>query len=264
MKNRFLIYAIFFTSVALISFSGITSFKNSGQAPTRNTGASGETTCAGCHSGGSYSGSMTFGWNSSSDLSYEPGKNYTITFTGNYGAPRYGFSMTALNDANVAVGSFALKNANTTSLITANNRQYVGHKNADATNSWSFDWTAPENDAGNVTFYYVINAANNQNNTAGDFIETGSATISGPATFIANTQAIGVSVFPNPANDVIQLVSEQNLELLEVWNIKGQLIYSMNDAGTSHTINVTDWGKGLYVIRTKDLNGMRQQKIMIE
>lgn len=178
MNNRFTIFMIFFSGILFLSLTTHTGDKNSGQPPVGRTGAPSESTCAACHSGGSYSGEMSFSLGENNQPDYEPGQTYTITFNGEYDAPRYGFSMTALDESEQPAGTFTLLNADNTSLQTGGNaRQYVGHKNANDNNSWSFQWTAPDQAAGNITFYYVINAADNNNGTSGDYIETGSSVV---------------------------------------------------------------------------------------
>ena len=43
--------------------------------------------------------------------------------------------------------------------------------------AWSFEWTAPPDDVGPVTFYAAGNAANNNGNNSGDYIYTTSALV---------------------------------------------------------------------------------------
>ncbi|TVQ14176.1 MAG: T9SS C-terminal target domain-containing protein [Bacteroidetes bacterium] len=178
MKNRFTIFMVLFSGILFLSLRSHNGHKNSGQAPIGRTGAPSESTCAACHSGGSYSGEMSFSLGEKIQPEYEPGQTYTITFIGEYDAPRYGFSMTVLDESDLPAGAFTLLNSDNTSLQTGGSaRQYVGHKNANTNNSWTFQWTAPEQAVGNITFYYVINAADGNNGTSGDYIETGSTVV---------------------------------------------------------------------------------------
>ncbi len=187
MKPKHLYY-LFFAAILFLALTPHGGGKYGNQAPLGRTGAPGESSCGGCHSGGSYTGTMIFKFGEDNSAGYIQGETYAITFTGDYDAPRYGFSITALDGDNNPVGSFRLVNEDNTAFGTlANGRQYVGHKNADATNEWTFEWTAPTQDAGSVTFYYVINAANDDGGTGGDFVETGSTSINAadsPDTFI--------------------------------------------------------------------------------
>ncbi len=178
MKKKY-IYILFILAASFISLMPHAGHRNSGQAPLGRTGAPGESTCGACHGGGDYTGSMTFDLGEVTSGQYQPGETYTISFVADYDAPRYGFSVTALDADEQPAGDFALVNEDNTSYgVSGNDRQYVGHKNADATSNWSFEWTAPDDASGDVTFYYVVNAANADNGTGGDMIEIGSASFS--------------------------------------------------------------------------------------
>ena len=214
MKTKLTILALFFASIFFISLNSHSDSKSSSQAPIGRTGAPGETTCASCHSGGSYTGDIIFNLGDENTTEYIPGQTYPISFTSDFNALRFGFSVTALNENNEPAGEFTLVNNDNTSFATAGNgRQYVGHKNADNNNEWEFEWTAPASDQGDITFYYVINAANNDNATSGDYIETGTSTFSpgeAPETFdvVFNVDMTQLSEHFNPELDVVYITGE--------------------------------------------------------
>lgn len=148
---------------------------DSSQPPTRYTNAPGENNCTSCHS--SYSlttNSSSISVSSTpSDIftnGYTPGTTYAITLTLVSGYSRYGFEMTCLKTGNTAAGTFARTNTTNTSLQTASSKQYIGHKSASSTNTWSFNWTAPASGTGTVTFYAVGNLANGNSSESGDRI----------------------------------------------------------------------------------------------
>jgi hypothetical protein len=175
--KKLMIYFCLLSAISFLALKPHGGDKNSGQAPIGRTGAPDESSCGGCHSGGSYSGETLFQLGEQELSAYVPGETYLITYAGDYGAPRYGFSVTVLDANNEPAGDFAIINADNTALGNAGNgRQYVGHRNASANNEWIFEWTAPDDDIGPVTFYHVINAANGDNGTGGDYVETGSVT----------------------------------------------------------------------------------------
>ena len=214
MKKKFTIYLLFFAAITFISLTPNTGNKNSGQAPIGRTGAPGEGTCAGCHSGGSYTGQILFEIGDEPITEYTPGETYTIAFTSDFNAPRFGFSVTALNANDEPAGDFTVLNDdNTSRAVAVNNRQYIGHKNANDNNVWEFEWTAPATDVGNVTFYYVINAANGDGGTGGDYIELGTTSLAPgeePETFevIFNVDMSGVAEYFNPNLDVVYITGD--------------------------------------------------------
>jgi uncharacterized repeat protein (TIGR02543 family) len=214
MKKNFTIYLLFFAAIIFISLKPHTGDKNSGQAPIGRTGAPGEGTCAGCHSGGSYTGQILFALGDETITEYTPGETYTIAFTADYNAPRFGFSLTALNANDEPAGDFTVLNDdNTSKAVAVNNRQYIGHKNANDNNEWEFEWTAPATDVGNITFYYVINAANGDGGTGGDYIELGTTSLAPgdePETFevIFNVDMSSVAEYFNPDLDVVYITGD--------------------------------------------------------
>ena len=211
MKTKLTIAFLFFASILFISLTSVTGNKSSSQAPTGYTGAPGEGNCGGCHTAGTYSGQILFEMGEEPITAYIPGQTYTIVFTADFNAPRFGFTMTALDASDQPAGEFNILNTDNTSyVVTANNRQYVGHKNANSNKEWQFEWTAPASDVGNITFYYVINAANGNNSTSGDYVELGSTTLTpgeGPETFelTFNLTLTGLEEYFNPDQDVFYL-----------------------------------------------------------
>jgi len=214
MRKKTTLYLLFFAAVIFISLKPHTGDKNSSQPPIGRTGAPGEGTCAGCHSGGSYTGQILFEIGDEAITEYAPGETYTITFTSDFNAPRFGFSITALNANNQPAGDFTVLNDdNTSKAVAVNNRQYIGHKNASDNNVWEFEWTAPATDVGNVTFYYVINAANGDNSTGGDYIQLGTTSLTpgtGPELFEVtfNVDMSYVAEYFDPDLDVVYITGD--------------------------------------------------------
>ena len=170
----------------------------SSQPPTALTGAPGQSNCTNCHSSYnvvSNSSSITVTSTPTNIFSagYTPGTLYSITYTlaqCNMG----GFEMTALKTGNTAAGTFALTNTTTTSLQTASSKQYVGHKNANSTRSWTFNWTAPAAGTGVVTFYTSGMLADGTGDEAFDYVHTKSWAVSEITTPVCNFSATASSV----------------------------------------------------------------------
>ncbi len=100
-------------------------------------------------------------------------------------ASRWGFQITALDGENQRAGEFAVTDHEHTVLSDRQgNPQYLSHNSAgtypgerEAVN-WQFNWTAPGEDAGEITFYFTGNAADGRRSPGGDYIYSGSASIS--------------------------------------------------------------------------------------
>lgn len=184
MKNSHLV------SLAILivcSYITLSSFKTSGMHPA-TTGAPGETTCAQptCHSDATVTNdnnntvnTLTF---SSTDASYVPGQTYTMTLKAQRaGISKFGFGIVALRNSTTSnSGTWIITDSARTHIIdgtvSSATRYYVTHS-TDGTpavspglGQWSFNWTAPSTDEGNITFYYATNCTNNDDQNTGDAI----------------------------------------------------------------------------------------------
>jgi hypothetical protein len=158
----------------------------SGGPPPGVAGAPSEVTCAVCHNGPANTGQFSI----NAPASYAPGQTYQITVvhaTNDTTRRSWGFELTALSDGNTRAGAFTA--TDTTALATGGPdglREYISH-NFDGTfagsgggAAWTFNWTAPATDVGNVTFYAAGNQANNNGNSTGDQIYTATRVVNGP------------------------------------------------------------------------------------
>ncbi|HEY9230887.1 MAG TPA: choice-of-anchor V domain-containing protein [Blastocatellia bacterium] len=112
---------------------------------------------------------------------YQPGQQYTLTVTvAQANRQRYGFQMTALDNANHRAGTLAAisSDAQLNPETGFGGRQYVEHTelgtlpNAANSRVWQVRWTAPDTDVGTVAFYVAGNAANGDRTNQGDYIYT--------------------------------------------------------------------------------------------
>ncbi len=178
MKQKLLLTLAF----VVLMLCAETAFTNRSAPPAGRTGAPGETTCntSGCHMGSSVVTNSSFLAVTSIPSSlftdgYTPGQTYNLVVNLSSNTPRYGFELTVLDKVNNnQAGTIALTSPATTSLTSSGGRQYVGHQNANSTNAWSFQWTAPTAGTDTVLFYVAGNASNANGNNQGDVIHSNS------------------------------------------------------------------------------------------
>ncbi len=149
--------------------------------PAGYTGAPGEEpeACAECHvppDAGTGTISIT------APQTYVPGQTYPITVTHSNPDPtrqRWGFELTVLDTSDEKAGELQSTSGLTQVLNNqgpGGKRQYIEHTAVGTFigqlhgASWTFNWTAPAEDIGPVTFYAAGNQANNDGNTSGDYI----------------------------------------------------------------------------------------------
>lgn len=147
--------------------------------PAGFTVAPGEFTCAECHTAQVVGlGKFTI----TAPQTYVPGQTYQITVTHTNSDPtrkRWGFELTALADDNSKAGNLQSLNGLTQVLDNqgpGNSRQYIEHTSAGTFfgqtggASWTFNWTAPPTEVGQITFFAAGNQANGDSLSSGDYI----------------------------------------------------------------------------------------------
>ncbi len=193
MKKSYIISLIFLTACLGAAFN---TFKTSGMHPS-STGAPGEGNCSnattGCHTGAPITNDNTGIVNtltySTPDSSYLPGQTYTITVKAQKsGISKFGFGIVALRVSNNSnQGTWVVTDAARTHTVTGtgtlSTRKYMTHNTASTPalspglNQWTFAWTAPSTNVGNITFYYATNCTNNNAAATGDQLYLSNFTI---------------------------------------------------------------------------------------
>lgn len=196
------------------------------------TGAPSENTCgkSTCHNNTPNSGAGTVSITFDAQY-YVPGNTYLVTVTTDEaGMGRFGFETNCLDASNNKQGTAALINTTNTSLNTTTlNRWYVGHKSAGTTKTWTFNWTAPATNVGDLTFYVASLCANNNNNSTGDHCYTTSAVFQPQLSSVNSvTSATGnFELIQNPVSDKI-MINYNNLQTgntqIRLLDISGKVV----------------------------------------
>jgi len=161
-------------------------------APSRRTGAPGETTCTGCHQVNTQTGQSTI----VAPATYVPGQTYTIQIQStstDLSRLSWGFEMTSLTAGGLAAGTYAHTTAFTqtkTGTVTGFGvRNYATHTTsgifaAQANGAtWTFSWTAPATDVGPITHYAAMLHGDNGADDTGDQTYVRTA-VSNPGTVV--------------------------------------------------------------------------------
>ena len=207
MKQRLLPSALVVFLVASLTFlawafgpaRGAVAYSDT--PPMKKTGGPGEGTCS-CHNGGLNDGVGTIAI-TNVPASYVPGQAYTVSVTlARAGQSRWGFELTCLTSGGNAAGTIANTTPFTLLQTGSTGRQYISHTTLNSPNdgtfagtadgpvTWSFQWTAPAQGTGTVTFYVCGVAADNSLDAdSGDFDYTTSvsATEGSPTPATAST-----------------------------------------------------------------------------
>ena len=241
------------------------------------TGSPGEFDCTSCHTGNnvnSGTGSISISSPNMPYWQYVPGEVYEIDVTvAQTGAPLFGFGFEALRTSNnTNGGTFQITNTSSTFLktgfINGSNRTNVVHKKngglSNDSHTFSFNWTAPATNIGNIIFYSAGNAANNQGDTLGDFIYKTQQLITPSITGINEIQSSAISVYPNPATDFINvaLPESQTETSYSILDLSGKIVDQgkmVIPQGKSFSVNLSQSLKeGIYFIEVS--NGVDSYK----
>ena len=83
-----------------------------------------------------------------------------------------------------------------------------------------------------------------------------------PGTGVENHETT-TSIYPNPANNVLNITSNENINRVEVFNMMGQMVgaYEANDVNTQ--INTTAFANGVYTVKIATENGTSTKKFTV-
>lgn len=79
---------------------------------------------------------------------------------------------------------------------------------------------------------------------------------------IANNFA--TTVFPNPANEVLNIIAPETISNIEVLNMAGQIVYTENSSKENTQLNVSDFSAGIYFVKVYTNSEISVHKIVVE
>jgi hypothetical protein len=72
------------------------------------------------------------------------------------------------------------------------------------------------------------------------------------------------SIYPNPANQVVNINSTIPVSSVKLMNYTGQIVYSNQVAGTQFSINTSDIAAGVYMLQLETEDGISTRKLIIK
>lgn len=195
---------------------------------------------------------------------YVLGETYTINVsTTSSGASGWGFELTAEKAGGIEVGAFDLTGStNSPKIITSGGS--VTHSN-DAFSFWSFSWTAPSIDEGDITFYTAVLAANGSG-TGGDQVVTTSEVVSASTLSIDEKNSLTFDILPNPSRDylTVKLPNEISDGSVEIFDFLGRSVMTSKINKIENRLNLTNLAVGMYIIRLTSEGKSGVKKIIRE
>lgn len=234
------------------------------------TGSPGELLCNDCHNSfaiNSGGGTVTLNCSNITNWEYVPGTTYHMSLTvTRTGSTLFGLGVEALQSSGANGGTLVITNSAKTLIktktVNGNSRANVTHQQnagfGTGTYTFDFDWVAPATNIGNITFYFVGNASNNNGNTSGDYVYNGSQVISPSSVSINENTVANLNAFFNAADNTIKLNNAPSKGSINMINLNGEVVLSQS-AINDNMIDVTSLPNGTYILTVVN-NGATQAK----
>ena len=283
MKKLSTLFAILIC-VSIVTFNYNYVYTFSAVPPLGKTGAdglTGTTICTQCHSGGvlnGAAGSFDILFDNSSNQ-YLPNQTYEITVNLQDATKTiFGFELECRDLDGNPVGTF-MENATNVGISTDPvGRTFVHHENANSNGTFTFSWTAPNEELETITFYAAGVAANNNATSAGDNVYATNLAISLMPNSIttAENNANLVEVYPNPISEEMTIsytLAETQKVSANIYDASGRLVekifegvQSIGNQTNTYQINKSLYeNTGMYVLQIVGENGFEtSQKILIK
>ena len=124
-----------------------------------------------------------------------------------------------------------------------------------ASTEWAeYTYTIPAN-----AKYIAIQC--NSNDVFALFIDD--VAIIGATVNVADVEANEVSVYPNPANTMVNVNANSNINNIEIYSISGQKVGDFTANGTQAAISTDNMSTGLYLMKINTENGVINQKFAV-
>lgn len=112
----------------------------------------------------------------------------------------------------------------------------------------------------NLTVIAFVNNhdASNVNNRA--VMNANSAKVTELTTGISENNETGTAIYPNPATDVLNVISENNISKVEIFNVQGQMVKAVN--GNVSSLSISDMNAGVYFVKVTTDQGTATHKLI--
>lgn len=231
------------------------------QAVSKAPGEANHNSCRTCHSpGNNYNPEIQLillNADSNAVSHYIPGQVYTarVTVSGDNSPRGFGFQMTCLDSITLSDqgvwSNFGARVRQINLNPLGNSRRYVTQSATSPSGIFTMRWTAPQQDAGPVTFYYTGLAVNLNRTTTGDDNVFDSRTIYPiMSSSQDNIEKPQISFSPNPASDQIIIKGLEGHNRVMIISASGSVYtHQLHEDGV---IDISSLESGFYFLRIVD------------
>lgn len=259
-----IIYIFFGIAATIVCISSTSKVQSPCDSPVvgDHSGAPGETNCSGCHSAPVNPDIPDLHFEiGNNESTYTPGNTYLVNVAiKRMGHNKFGFVCSSLDTLNTSKGTFTVLSINTTRKYTLGGRNYFSHTpcGADAQDSiqWTFNWTAPATNKGEIKFYMSMLVANHDEALTGDTTYTRvisllPSAVNGIGEISAEQKA---KVFPNFFDKEINIEFNEAFnngpKRIQLLNLNGQVIRTVTTTEPLFSFsNLETLNDGLYFLK---------------
>lgn len=266
MKKTLLLTISILLGLMFLTYPEITKGKENGSPGSKTNSPIDGSNCTGCHNTtlNNGQGSVIISSNMQ-NLEYVPGQTYTISVTASHPSfTTYGFELTAESSGS-KTGGFTILNSSQTQLVNGSNAvtHKLGGTLGSSTKTWTVDWTAPgfASSLGTVDFYVCAVTGNGDGGNIGDEVHTANiyTVTEQQVTSIHEKEQLFLVFY---SDEKISINSTNTIELINIYNINGQIVKSINS--NTKIISTSELSAGIYIVELYDVfNNKSATKINI-
>ena len=118
------------------------------------------------------------------------------------------------------------------------------------------------NSPGSATYHYFFYNLKMQENCISDFAEA-TAVFMLPS-LVKDVIKNKFLIYPNPANNFITISAEETIEQIAIFDVNGSLIFSKSYQLNNTSVNVSNFAKGVYIVKVLSKENSSVQQLIIE
>jgi len=100
--------------------------------------------------------------------------------------------------------------------------------------------------------------------TSGNYGSGASTNFEAGVLAVNDLDANSVSIYPNPSNGIINISSKTANNNVEIFDVTGRKIYTTHTNSTLSTIDLSSYGKGVFVVKISDGKNVTTKKVIIK
>ncbi len=247
-----IIYSIAFIAATGMTLTVLKSSSNGAPGSYTNSPIS-QGNCSNCHGGGNITLDEGLELTGLPTDGYNAGETYELTLSITNPSGSNGFQISCLDSDDNNAGEFTA-GAGARSQGGAATEASLTHSGPNGDGEWTFEWTAPQENAGNLTFYAVGNATQGTGTNPGDRVYGKTFPLQpSTETFVAEHQLSEFNLYPNPVENLffVEHQYENNLPYT-IFDATGKLVLQGQLTASRNPIDASPLKSGIYFFKSEN------------